>query len=479
MMYRAITVALAALMLAACAPSNLPSCGQPAPISPDYVGVTVPCNIAPLHFTVPEASSVKVVYKAGGKTVKGDGCLSQSAWKKLVKAAADGDIEVTVMAETEAGWKAYEPFSIHISTDEIDPYIAYRLIEPGYEKWNEMGIYQRCLESYRESAIITNRLTNVSCVNCHSFPSRNPSKMLFHSRVECGGTYFIDNGKVEKLNTKTPETISALVYPQWHPSGKYVAFSNNLTKQNFHTTDPNRIEVFDSASDVVVYDVEKHEIVSSPLLKSGSSFETFPTFSPDGRTLYFCTADSIAVPEHYDKVKYSVCSIAFDPDSRSFGPVVDTLYNARTGGLSASFPRISPDGGFLMYTLSGYGNFSIWHKDADLAVASLPDGSPVDVSALNSDDVESYHSWSGNGRWVVFSSRRDDKLYTRLYIAHIDENGVASKPFVVPQKSPWHDADLLKSYNIPEFIEGRVKASAYRISRVAKKDPGVDLTFAD
>ena len=243
--------------------------------------------------------------------------------------------------------------------------------------------------------------------------------------------------------------------------------------------DPNRIEVFDSASDVVVYDVEKYEIVSSPLLKAGSSFETFPTFSPDGRKLYFCTADSLAVPAEYDKVKYNVCVIDFDPDTRSFGSAVDTLYNARKGGLSASFPRVSPDGRFLLYTLSGYGNFSIWHKDADLAMASLSDGSAVDVKALNSADVESYHAWSGSGRWVVFSSRRDDKLYTRLYIAHIDENGVASKPFVVPQKSPWHDADLLKSYNIPEFIEGRVRTSAYRISRVAKKDPGIDLTFAD
>lgn len=478
-MNKVLTIALAALTLAACAPSKLPSCGQVAPISPDYVGVTVPSNIAPLHFTVPEASSVKVVYSAGGKTVKGDGCLSKGAWKKLVKAAAGGDIEVRVAARTNDGWKTYEPFAIHISADEIDPYIAYRLIEPGYEKWNEMGIYQRNLESYRESAIITNRLTNVSCVNCHSFPSRNPSQMLFHSRVECGGTYFIKDGKVEKLNTKTPETISALVYPQWHPSGKYVVFSNNLTKQNFHTVDPNRIEVFDSASDVVLYDVEKHEIVSSPLLKAGSSFETFPTFSPDGCKLYFCTADSLSVPAQYDKVKYSVCSIDFDPDTRSFGSVVDTLYNARKGGLSASFPRVSSDGRFLLYTLSGYGNFSIWHKDADLAMISLVDGKPVDVKALNSVDVESYHTWSGSSRWVIFSSRRDDKLYTRLYIAHIDENGVASKPFIVPQKSPWHDADLLKSYNIPEFIEGRVKASAYRISRVAKKDPGIDLTFAD
>lgn len=480
MMKRALTcIAVAALLLAACTPSNIPSCGEAAPISPDYAGVTVPCNIAPLHFCVQGASSARAIYKAGEIVMKGGTCLSRGKWRRLVNAATGSGIEVSVTAKTEDGWKAYEPFIIFVSPDKIDPYIAYRLIEPGYVKWNEMGIYQRCLESFRETPVITNKLTDMGCVNCHSFADRDPSQMLFHSRVECSGTYVVRDGKVEKLNTKTPETISALVYPQWHPSGKFVAFSNNLTKQNFHTTDPNRIEVFDSASDVVVYDVERHEILSSPLLMSTASFETFPTFSPDGSKLYFCTADSLAMPRMYDQVRYSICSIDFDPSTRRFGDEVDTLYNARLGRLSASFPRVSPDGSYLMYTLSSYGNFSIWHKDADLHMLRTDSGEQCDVQVLNSDDVESFHNWSSNGNWVIFSSRRGDKLYTRLYVAHVDEDGVASKPFIVPQKSPWHDADLMKSYNLPEFIKGRVSTPAYRISRVARKDSGIDLKFVD
>lgn len=67
-------------------------------------------------------------------------------------------------------------------------------------------------------------------------------------------TLLIDGDRVEKLNTKTDQTLSPLVYPSWHPSGKYVAFSVNKTKQAFHMNDRNRVEVFDSASDVVVYD---------------------------------------------------------------------------------------------------------------------------------------------------------------------------------------------------------------------------------
>ena len=93
-------------------------------------------------------------------------------------------------------------------------------------------------------------------------------------RDKYSGTYLIDGDKIEKLNTKTDQTISPLVYPSWHPSGKYVAFSVNQTSQSFHANDKNRVEVFDSQSDVVVYDTEKHEIISTPSIRTAKAFET-------------------------------------------------------------------------------------------------------------------------------------------------------------------------------------------------------------
>lgn len=185
-------------------------------------------------------------------------------------------------------------------------------------------------------------MTGYGCMNCHSFCGQNPEKMLFHLRSDYGGTYIIEEGQIKKLNTKTPQTISALVYPSWHPSGNFVAFSVNDTKQMFHTTDPNRVEVMDYASDVVIYDVKRKQIVSSPLLSSATAFETFPTFSPDGRTLYFCSADSVSIPGKYDQVKYSLCSIGFDADTRSFGSKADTLYNARRAGKASLSPAYRP-----------------------------------------------------------------------------------------------------------------------------------------
>jgi Tol biopolymer transport system component len=270
-----------------------------------------------------------------------------------------------------------------------------------------------------------------------------------------------------------------LVYPSWHPSGKYVAFSVNETNQAFHMNHRNRIEVFDRSSDVVVYDVEKHEIVTAPSLFSKDRFETFPTFSPDGKTLFFCSAEAQPMPEEFEKVRYSLCRIAFDPDSRTFGHQVDTLYNATADSArSVSFPRVSPDGNYLLFTLSEYGNFSIWHRDADLYIADLKTNRIHPLSAANSNETESYHSWSSNSRWIAFSSRRIDGLYTRPYFVYVDTAGQASKPFLLPQQDSRFYDRFMKSYNIPEFITGPVKPQARRLASFARKDKGTDIRFA-
>ena len=341
-----------------------------------------------------------------------------------------------------------------------------------------MGIYQRNLETYSQTPIIENSLTGGNCVNCHTYCQRDPSRMLFHARADYGGTAMIIDGNVEKLNTKTDSTISALVYPYWHPSGKYVAFSVNTTSQNFFSHNPNRIEVYDSASDIVVYDVDRHEISWSPLTRSKDSFETFPAFSPDGRSLYFCSAKAVSpMPQEYSKVKYSLCRIAFNQEDASFGDIVDTLYNGAANGKSVSFPRISPDGRFLAFTLQEYGNFSIWHKDADLWVMNMSTGEIRPLDAANSEDVDSYHSWSGNSRWLVFSSRRIDGLYTRPFICHIDENGQASKPFLLPQRNPLeYYADQMVSYNLPELMERKVTVSRHKIANTLRNTSGTDIT---
>ena len=123
-----------------------------------------------------------------------------------------------------------------------------------------------------------------------------------------------------------------------------------------------------------------------------------------------------------------------------------------------------------MFAMAEYGVFHIWHRDADLWMLDLSTGLARPAEELNSPDTESYHSWSSNGKWVVFSSRRDDGNYTRPFIAHIDENGRGTKPFELPCANPDYHRQFLKSYNIPEFMRGPVTTKPQNIADVLKRD---------
>ena len=471
-----IMLAIFASLWTSCSPSasepqSATTIDQLPDIFPDYVDVTIPSEIAPLRFKLrhaPEEAIVsiscgdeKIVCEASDE--KGF-LIDEKQWNEMLEASVGKELEVKVYEKKGDHWQMYLPFHWSVSSDSMDSYLVYRLLEPGYEIWNEMGIYQRRLADFEETAIISNHLTGHNCINCHSFPNQDPNQMVLHMRGKGGGTYLFQSGDITKLNGKVSEKIPSLVYPSWHPSGDYIAFSTNQTRQAFHFNDKNRIEVMDYTSDVLLYDVKKNEVMTVPELFSDKAFETFPHFSPDGKTLYFCSSDAQKMPKDFQKVKYSLCSVSFNPETRTFGNQVDTLYNGKQNGKSVSFPRVSPDGKFLVFTLSDYGNFSIWHQEADLYLANLQDGTVVPLESANSNNVESYHSWSSNSRWLVFSSRRIDGLYTHPHLIHIDAEGKASKPFILPQKDATFYSSYMQSFNIPEFVKGPVEYSTHDIA---------------
>jgi hypothetical protein len=429
---------------------------------PDYCDVVIPVNISPLNFKIvddPEKAEVLIEGAKERIRIRGKDkiIIPSEKWHKLLRNNTNGSLRVTVYTRREGKWNKYKPFSIFIRSEPADPFIVYRLIAPGYETWSEMGIYQRNLTSFDQDPIINNRLLPGACMNCHSFRANNPEDMMFHLRGNVGGTLLFQDGNVIKLNTKVKETISNCVYPYWHPSEDFIAYSVNNIQQVFHSVKEKRIEVFDSKSDIVVYDIRNNKLITSKIISSEESFETFPAFSPDGRSLFFCSAKKGIQPDNYNKIRYSLCRIDFDALSGSFGDKVDTLVSSFQTRKSVSFPRISPEGKTLVFTLSDYGNFSIWHREADLYQLDLSSGNFHPIDAINSSESESYHSWSSNSRWMIFSSRRMDGLYTRPFIAYSDENGSFSKPFMVPQKDPDFYEMFLRSFNVPEFVKGKVR----------------------
>jgi Tol biopolymer transport system component len=270
-----------------------------------------------------------------------------------------------------------------------------------------------------------------------------------------------------KFNLKTKEMKNGAVYPRWHPSGSFVAFSSNKVVQQFHSMERKKIEVSDLNSTLVLYDVEKNEMMDIDLGNQNQFMDTYPEWSPDGRFIYFCRAKQIAKEYDYRETKYNLCRAEFNPQTRKFGQV-ELVFDAAGKGKSVSFPRISPNGNTLVFTYHNYGCFPIWQKEADLYSINLNNFKTTKLG-VNSDFTESYHSWSSNGDWMIFSSKRGDGLTARPYITFINGEGQASKPFVLPQKYPAYYRGFIKTYNIPEFAQSEVSFSPGEIRDAANK----------
>lgn len=449
-------------------PTNPIQANQLPKIYPDYIGVTVPATIAPLNFNVEDidAESVNVVVegsKIGELQSEGDYAnFDIDEWHHLLAQNRGGDLKVTVYVEKKGNWTQYKDFDIHVSPYALDDWgVTYRRIAPGYEVYGKLGIYQRNLSNFEETAILENTAAPGACLNCHTANRTNPDQFTFHVRGDHGATLVSQNGKREWLKAKNDSLKGSMVYPYWHPSGKYCAYSTNTTHQSFHAVKDERIEVFDQASDVFVYQPSPHELILDSLLMTKDHYETYPVFSPDGKTLYFCSSTAEPIPSGYKNIKYNICKIGFDAATGKFGNQVDTIFNARELGKSATHPRPSYDGRYIMFTMSDYGCFPIWHKEADNWLLDLKTEQARPMTAANSRNTDSWHNWSKDSHWFVFTSRRGDGLYTRLYLACIDDKGNVSKPFLLPQRNPkkYYD-ELLDSYNTPDFTSKPVELDA-------------------
>ena len=490
-------LAIAMLLLSSCAGHpDVPASSKAAKclpaIFPDYCDVTIPCNIAPLNFMLPADEYSECVARFstpdGKQQTYGDGVkvqIPESEWHDMLDASKGKRIKVEVWGRKDGEWLSFNPFEIQVAEEPIDEYVSYRLIEPSYVAWTYMEIAQRNLTSFEETQIFNNEITmndraKGQCINCHSYQNYKTDNMLFHVRLSNAGTVIVNDGKVSRVNMKRDYTISGGVYPSWHPTEKLVAFSTNLTRQAFHTSHPNKIEVYDLASDMILYDVETDSV--QVVSNDSTLLEIYPTWSPDGKYLYY--GKSVPLPEEmrdkdirttFPKIQYNLVRRSFDIATHRFGEE-ELVYDAASDDKSVTLPRLSPDGRYLLFALGQYGCFHSRHHDADIVCIPMDryDGTPLtaetcgalDLSPVNSKNYsDSYPSWSSNGHWIMIASRRDDDNYSRVYFAYFN-NGKVGKAFLMPQEDPEYHTFLLKSYNRPEFMVEPVKISVEEFSKV-------------
>lgn len=470
-------------------------------IYPDYCNVTIPYNIAPCNFMLPtdeyDECVARFTLPDGRQQTYGKGVkvqIPEAEWHDMLSASKGQSLSVEVWGRKADEWQSFRPFEIAVAPEPIDAYVSYRLIEPTYVAWNYMSIAQRNVTSFEENEIFNNEITmndkKGQCINCHSYQNYRTDNMLFHVRLSNAATVLVNDGKVSLVNLKRDYTISGGVYPSWHPSAKVIAFSTNLTRQAFHTAHHNKIEVYDLASDLIVYDIATDTVIV--VSEDPELLEVYPTWSPDGQYLYYCK--TVPLPEEmqgqdirttYQKVQYNLYRRAFEQETLSFGDE-ELVYDAAVQDKSVTLPRVSPDGHHILFAEGQYGCFHIRHSDGQIVCMALSKSQTVDNQEILADDTaespsfidmsnlnsegfaDSYPSWSSNGHWIMCSSRRGDGNYSRLYFSYFHD-GKVEKAFMLPQEDPETNIYRLLCYNRPEFMIEPVRISVKEFSRVFPK----------
>lgn len=469
-------------LVAACTemPQNVTTVDVLPNIFPDYCGVTIPAGIAPLNFNVQDAEKVYVLLTGsdGSQMTTADtyARFDIDEWHALTEKNRGGKITVAVSAKIDSQWKRFNDFDIFVSSDSLNDYgLTYRLIPPGYETFAHIGIYQRNIHTFDQEAVVDGMAIQGDCMNCHVPNRTNPNQFQLHVRGRNSATLIQQNGERKLLQTATDSTIANCMYAYWHPSGKYIAYSLNLIHQTFFEDTTKYIEVFDKASDALVLDVDKNELILCDKLMT-TDFESYPVFSADGKKIYYCSSKPYILEGKLKEMRYSLLSIDFDAQHGKIGSQADTLINAELIRKSITHPRPSYDGKYLMFCMADYSVFPIHHKESDLYLMNLADNTIRPLTEVNSDCAETFHNFSQNSRWFVFNSRRVDQINNLLFISHIDENGNATKPFLLPQENPQEFyANNFFSYNVPDFTCEKVDLDIRAFAREIFNAPRIQV----
>ncbi len=469
---------------------------QPAKIRPDYTGTIIPPNIAPLNFIIQQEGVGYFVriYSEKGNPIeifskKPTIVIPKRAWHELLDLNRGRQFNMDVYVESgigassskgeNIGWSRFQALTAQIAPEDIDTFLVYRKIRPGHVTWRNMGIYQRNLSSFDESTILNNGYFKHGCVNCHTFCGNRAEKMLIGIRSANYGSsaLLVEGDKVRKIGTK-------FGYTSWHPSGQVAAFSVNKVRQLFHSAASEVRDVMDFDSLIAYYLVESESVKTTPNLARKDRLETYPTWSADGRYLYFCSApmtwsDQTVVPESYDQIKYDLVRVSYDLDRDQWGQL-ESVLSAEDTGLSILLPRISPDGHWLLFCMCNYGCFPVYQHSSDLYIMDLETTKQTGISThrrldINSNESESWHSWSSNSRWIVFSSKRGSGVFTRIYIAYVDKSGKVHKPIRLPQKDPTYYESCLWTYSVPELVTEPVRITKEKLGRVVRSSEKISV----
>jgi len=400
-------------------------------------------------------------------------------WEHIKRLAGGSGAAVTVM-----GLSSDEParilsrgrVGVSISDDPVGAPIFYRDVPLPFRHVlsNVESIRWRLGEvsSHKPPTLLTGMKV---CGNCHSFTADGRTLAMDVDYGSDKGSYVIADVKPQTVLRKD-DVISWSDYrredkeqtfgllAQISPDGRHVV-STVKDRSVFAAVDELDYSqrFFPVAGILAVYDRRTRQFFPLKGADDKRYVQSNPVWSPDGKTILFARGESYTlkglkdpssavvekdeVAEFFEggkKFRYDICRVDFN-DGRGGEPT--PLPGASGNGVSNYFPRYSPDGKWIVFCQSD--TFMLLRPDSTLHIMSSAGGTPRRMRCNFQGKMNSWHSWSPNGRWLVFSSKAAGP-FTQLWLTHIDAEGNDSPPVLLERFTA---AD--RAANIPEFVNVR------------------------
>lgn len=338
------------------------------------------------------------------------------------------------------------------------------------------------ISSYGKPATVMEGIS--VCASCHAFSSDGKRMSMEYNFGNDNGAQFIAEVREEIVLGKKdmfswsdfprggilPPTRG--LFGRMSPSGRYAAASVNEISYAAVMNDLAYSQLFFPTYGVIaVYDSGSGSMKLLPGASDDRFVQANPTWSPDEQSLFFCRArtknevhrDIRNVDTVFEKRNIyelnRLFNIQFDiyrvPFNHGNGGNAEPLEGASDNGMSNYFARCSPDGKWIVFTRSRSG--IMLQPDSELWIVPARGGEARRMRC-NRSSFNSWHSWSSNGRWLLFSSKANGP-YTEIFLTHVDENGEDSQPVLLSRFS-----DSGFAANVPEFAP--IRADAIRSIRV-------------
>lgn len=391
-------------------------------------------------------------------------------WDELKKISQEQPIIVSIESNDQ---KESASIKIRFSKHAVEAPIFYRAVRLPFRHADK---YRDKLEWYLGD-VSSNRkrkmLDNMSvCANCHSFTHDGSTFAMDVDYANDKGNYTIT--KIEKESTIIPDDIISWsnykkddnvktfgLLAKISPDGKY-ALSTVKDRSIFLPVDNNfwYSQLFFPVKGILAWhNVESGEFGGLDGANNPNYAQSSPEWSPDMKEIIFsrakCSKDTnlnnssnvivdLKYAEDYiNREKDFKFDIYRIPWNKGKGGKAIPVKGASNNNKSNYFARYSPDGKWIVFCQAE--NFMLLQPDSKLYIIPAKGGDPR-LMNCNAGEMNSWHSFSPNSKWMVFSSKHFGP-YTQLFLTHIDENGNDSPPVWLEQLTVEK-----KAANIPEFV---------------------------